>query len=372
MNILYLTNHLNIGGVSSYVFSLAAGMKKRGHNVYLASSGGELVPRFIREGIIYLPIPIKTKQEVSPKVLMSLFKLLGFVKEKDIQLIHANTRVTQVLAGLVNKFSGKTYLSTCHGFFKNRLSRRLFPCWGRKVIAISEAVKEHLLYDFEVKEEDIKLIHNGIDTDKFRIPACPAGRQSSGFRVNRKRELGLGNGPVVGIIGRLSDVKGHIYLIEAMKSVLEKIPDAQLLIVGEGKMKKELSGLVRRLRIERSVYFLPSVADTGRVLAAMDLFVMPSLKEGLGLSLMEAQASGLAVIGSDVGGIRSLIRDGYNGLLVGPGDAAALSAAILNLLQDKDKAGLLGQNARSFIQENFPEERMISETERLYLDCHAR
>jgi len=84
MNILYLTNHLNIGGISSYVLSLAKGFKKRGHNVYIASSGGELLPRFIQEKIIYLPIPIKTKSELSPKIMISMFKLSGMIKEKKI------------------------------------------------------------------------------------------------------------------------------------------------------------------------------------------------------------------------------------------------------------------------------------------------
>jgi glycosyltransferase involved in cell wall biosynthesis len=364
MNILYLTNHLNIGGVTSYVLSLARGMKQRGHEVYVASSGGQLLPAFLSQGIGYIPIPIRTKQEVSPSVFLSFWKLRYFIKEKDIQLMHANTRVTQVLAGLLHKFCGKTYVSTCHGFFKNRLSRRLFPCWGRKVIAISEAVRDHLMRDFKIKEEDIRVIHNGIDTDKFQIPNPKSQSQ-------KKQELGLRDGPVIGIIGRLSDVKGHIYLIEAMKLVLEKIPQAQLLVVGEGRMKKELLALVKRLGIEKNVYFLASVADTAQVLAAMDLFVMPSLKEGLGLSLMEAEACGLAVIGSDVGGIRSLIKDGYNGLLVRPADSMALTGAILNILQDKNKAVFLGQNARDFIRQNFSAERMVSETEKLYLDYHA-
>jgi len=364
MNILYLTSHLDIGGVTSYILSLASGMKKRGHNVYVASGAGGVLPSFLENDIFYLPIPIKTKQELSPKVFISLYKLLKILKGKNIDIIHANTRVTQVLATLLNKFTGTRYISTCHGFFKRRLSRRIFPCWGLKVIAISEAVKDHLLEDFAIKEEDIRLIHNGIDIDKFKV-------QSPESKAKKKKELGLTNGPLVGIVGRLSSVKGHFYLIEAMKNVLEKITDAQLLIVGDGKIKQDLVNLSRRLGIDKSVYFISSVADTAQVLSAMDLFVMPSLKEGLGLSLMEAMASGLSVIASDVGGIKSLVQDGHRGKLVHPADSAAISGAILDLLADKDKARALGENARRFIRDNFSQDKMILETEKLYSDCRA-
>jgi glycosyltransferase involved in cell wall biosynthesis len=101
----------------------------------------------------------------------------------------------------------------------------------------------------------------------------------------------------------------------------------------------------------------------------MDLFVLPSSKEGLGLALMEAMASGIGVIGSDVGGIKSLIQDRHNGLLVNPGDIQQLFSAILELLHDPDKAKKFGQNARAFIQNNFSQEKMITETIKVYQEC---
>jgi glycosyltransferase involved in cell wall biosynthesis len=361
MNILYLTNHINAGGITSYILSLAKGLKAKGHNVYIATSRGQLLSKFIDEGIIYIPIPIKTKSEISPKVLISLFRLIQSIKEKGIDVIHSNTRVTQVLGCLLSGYSHKPYVSTCHGFFKRRFSRRVFPCWGDKVIAISQQVKEHLINDFKVREDRVRLIANGVDINEFR--------QTTAKRLKAKLNLGLGNGLVIGIVARLSGVKGHIYLIEAMESIVKKVPDAQLLIVGEGKIKKDLVNLCKRLKLEKNIFFIPSVMDISKVLSAMDLFVLPSLEEGLGLSLMEAMASGLAVIGSDVGGIKSLILHGYTGLLVKPADSRELACAILELLLDEDRANILGNNARMFIARDFSQEKMVLETERVYLEC---
>lgn len=365
MNILYITNHLNIGGITSYVLTLSNGLKKMGHNVYIASGGGELSSKLIDNGIVYIPIPMRTKQEVSPAIFISMLKLLGPIKKYNIDVVHSNSRTTQVLGCLLQKFTGVPHIWTCHGFFKRRFSRKVFPCWGQKIIAISESVKEHLINDFKVEKKKIYVIHNGIDVNRFSGPRTEN-------REPAKKAFGLDNGPVIGIVARLSDVKGHTYLIEAMYAVINKVPQAQLLIVGDGKMRQELINLTKSLGISKSVFFIPSVKDTRDVLSIMDIFVMPSVKEGLGLALMEAMAYGLAVIGSRIGGIRSLIQDGYNGLLINPKDAKDLSKAILELLKDPPRRAILGNNAKSFIGQNFSQEKMAKETERSYLECKKK
>jgi glycosyltransferase involved in cell wall biosynthesis len=362
MNILYLSNHLNTGGITSYIFSLAKGFKERRHNVYVASSSGNCLGKFIQEGINYIPIPIKTKSEVDPRIIFSLFKLLKYIREKNIEIIHANTRVTQVLACLLQKYSGRPCVSTCHGFFRPNMSRRIFPCWGKMVIAISQQVKDHLRDDFKVGEERIRIIHNGIDIERFCV-------QDETARFSAKEKFGLQGAKIIGIIARLSDVKGHIYLIQAMQEVLKKRPDSRLLIIGEGREERKLRDLAKNLGIADKVSFIPSVTDTAEALSAIDVFVTPSLKEGLGLSLMEAMGCGIPVVGSNVGGIKTLIRHGENGLLVEPADPERLSGAILELLQDELKAKSLGEAARIFIHQNFSLSKMLLETEEVYREC---
>ncbi|MDD5246362.1 MAG: glycosyltransferase family 4 protein [Candidatus Omnitrophica bacterium] len=362
MNILLLTNHLNIGGVSSYALTLAMGLRERGHKVFIASGGGELSGRLAQEGIGYLEVPLKTKAEINPKIIYSMFKLADLARQEKIEIIHANTRVTQVLAALLKRRCRLPYISTCHGYFKRRLLRRVFPCWGSRVIAISEPVKRHLIDDFVVNEKMIRVVYNGIDLKRFN-PVSEEERKAA------KLSLGLGERPVIGIIARLSDVKGHIYLIKAMEKVLLVFPRAQLLIVGSGRMLAELQGLVNKLEIGRSVKFIASVDDTRRVLSAMDLFVMPSLKEGLGLGVMEAMACGLCVIGSYVGGLIDLIQQGHSGVLVPPKNEQRLAQAICELLADDEKRMVFGTNARIFIAGRFSQEKMAEETQRVYEEC---
>ncbi len=329
----------------------------------MASSGGDCLTSFTQEGIIFIPVPLKTKSEINIfKIGVSFFRLLKEIREKQVQILHTHSRVTQVLGYLLKLKTGVSHVTTWHGFFEPRWSRKKFPCWADKVIAISGQVKEHLLNEFNARPENIRLIHNGIDLDKVKLKE-PLGR----WEV--KNKLGLQEGPVVGIIARLSDVKGHVYLIRAMKKILKDFPDAQLLIVGEGRMERELSRLVEELKIKKSVFFIPRYQNIAELLYIMDVFVMPSLKEGLGLGLMEAMAGAKAVVGSAVGGIKTLIKDKENGLLVAPQDADGLASAIRELLNDPGRAAIMGNNARLFITREFSLDEMLDKTEEVYKEC---
>lgn len=362
MNILYLTNHLNPGGITSYVFNLAGGMKQRGHGVYIASGGGALLEQFDNASLTFIPVPLRTKQEFSPKILISFLKISGTIKRNHIDIVHSNSRTTQVLGCMLERFCRVKHVSTCHGFFKARWGRRVFPCWGERVIAVSEPLIGHLTRDLMVTKSKIKVIHSGIDSARFRPPDAKT-------LTELKRDFGLGPGPVVGIIARLSEEKGHIYLIEAMRNVVNEIPAAQLLIIGEGRMQKCLAERVRELGFEKNVRFIPSIADTRSALSVMDIFVLPSVKEGLGLALMEAMAMGLAVIGSSTGGIKSLIQHASNGLLFEPADVGQLCRALKELLRDEEKRRFLGTNAREFIRKEFSLDKMLRETEEVYAEC---
>jgi len=359
MKILLVATHLNFGGIASYTASLAKGLSKRGHKVFVASGGGDFTRKLKEDGIVHLRLPVSTKSELNPKVLISALILSGFVRRESIDIMHAHTRVTQIASNIASKLTGVPYVTTCHGFFKKRTGRRLFGAWGRKVIAISEAVREHLVNDFKIQKARIELVYNGIDLESIKD-------YSEGEREQIKRGLRLQSGPVVGVIARLSPVKGHRYLIEAMKLVLEKIPDAGLLIIGNGKIKGELVALSQGLGISSSVRFLDSVFDTPKYLSIMDVFALPSIQEGLGLSTIEALAVKRAVVASDVGGIYSVVRDHSTGLLVPPREPRALADAILKLFSDEPLRRKYGNEGRRLVEEKFSLDLMIEKIERIY------
>jgi len=359
MNILFLTTHLNTGGITSYLFVLAKELVRLGHRVFVISSGGDCVEQFTSIGIACRQLNIRTKSEASWKIYAALPKIVKLVRAERITVIHANTRVTQVLGWCLGRLTGIPLMTTCHGFFKPRWLRRIFPAWGRAVVAISPAVKEHLVRDFQLPADKVFLVRSGISIDAFPLAT-----------VDKKKLLRqqhqLTEGPVVGIIARLSDVKGHAVLIVAMSLLVAKFPAVRLVIVGQGKMEKELRRQVADLGLEQQVVFLPIVNRTADILPLFDVFVLPSLQEGLGLSVMEAQAAGLPVVATRVGGLPSLIEDGVTGRLVAPNNPHQLAEAISDVLWDSQRATAMGLAARAFIAKEFSAARMAEETVAVY------
>jgi len=359
VNILFLSTHINTGGITSYLFTLAKGLTKRGHSVHMASSGGNMEKEFLSAGVRIINLNIRTKSELDPRIYLALKSLKQYIKENSIDIVHAQTRITQVMGSLLKKSTGQPFVSTCHGFFKTRLSRKLAPCWGDAVIAISSAVQHHLAADFRVDQHKIHLIESGIDLNEF----TPVDET---MRTQHRNRFNLGKEPIIGMIARLSDVKGPDILIEAMHGVLRHVPNAKLLLVGEGKMEGELRTMVKRLELDEHVRFFSVVNHTREMLPLFDIFAMPSRQEGLGLSIMEAQATGLPVIATRVGGIPSLIEDGKTGILIEPENSEALAEAIVKLFEDEDRLGMIGSAGRKFIQQNYSSDTMVDKTIALY------
>ena len=359
MKVLHVTTHMNIGGIGNYILTLSAALKPKGVEAIVASGGGNLEEELDRLGISHRRINIITKSEISPKVLISALALRKIIKREKVDIIHAHTRVSQAAALLASLMTGVPFVTTCHGYFKTRM-RKVFDTWGRKVIAISDAVKRHLALDLGVSDDRIELIYSGVDTEKFT-------RDYSAEEVDTiKRSTGLRLSPVVGNIGRLSPVKGQKYLVEAMAGVLKKAPDAQALIIGDGEEKEALERQARELGISQSVRFVRSMIDTPRMLPIMDVFVFPSVKEGLGMGLLEALAAGRACVASKVGGIEDIIKDGYNGILTEVGDARGIAGAIISLLEDAELRGRMGERGRNIVREKFALDTMADKVIGLY------
>ena len=264
------------------------------------------------------------------------------------------------MAFLIGKLLKKPVITTCHGFFKLRWSRLLFPCWGDCSIAISDAVHKHLLDDFKLNPQMTQKINNGIDCARFNTI-------SEEEKIQKRKAYGLGCEPVVGIVARLSEVKSAgWFLLKAMKNILSVIPDAKLVCVGEGKTEEKLRQLIKDLDLAEHVLMIPMVKDTNIFLSLMDVFVMPSRQEGLGLSVLEAQACGLPVVATRVGGLTSLISHGKTGLLVESENIDQLAEAIILALRDKEKSKEMGLAAKVQVKKLYDAHLMVSETLKVY------
>lgn len=361
MKVLHITTHLDIGGVTRYVFDLASGLKSHGVECFVASSGGSLSGRFVQSGLKLFTVDIRTKFEFHPKLVRAVITLKKYVKDNNIDILHAHTRVSQVIAQVVSWHTGIPFVSTCHGFFKSdRLSRRLFPCWGMSVIAISAAVKEHLVRDFRLEEELVKVIYSGVDVDEY------GGATTDEDKAILRKKAGVPAGPVIGAIGRLSPVKGYKYLLHAYREVKETHSNANLIIIGDGPCGDELRRIAGDLKISDSVFFIKSDPEARKYYAIMDVYVFPSIQEGLGFALLEAMASGKACVAASVGGISNVIEDGKNGLLVRPKVPGDLALSVKKLLSDSGLNSALGRAARHTISEKFTRSGMIDKTFEFY------
>jgi glycosyltransferase involved in cell wall biosynthesis len=174
------------------------------------------------------------------------------------------------------------------------------------------------------------------------------------------------NGPVIGNVGRLAPQKGHRYLIEAAPPVLERHPDARFVVVGDGELRDELERTARDRGVSEHFLFTGARTDVPELLASFDVFAFPSLFEGMCVAVIEAQAAGVPVVATPVGGIPDTVVDGATGLLVPPRDAAGLADGILQLLDDPGAGRRLADEARRRAVERFSQERMVAETLRLY------
>ena len=305
---------------------------------------------------------IRTKSELSPKIYWALPELIRWVREEKIELIHAHTRITQVMSQWIQGITDIPFMTTCHGFYKPRLGRRILPAWGKEVVAISEPVGTHLRDSFHVSPDRIRIVYNGVDLRAF----------VSHFFEHRPAEVRKEyNIPeqafVAGSTARLVPDKGHEYLIRALKKLESEIPDMHVLIVGDGRHRKPLETLAKDLKLDRRIHFTGNLRDVSRPLAAMDIFVLPATwREGFGLSIVEAMACQKPVIVTNIWALNTLIQNQVNGVLVEPRNVEELAVAIRRFFKDAEFRDRIGQAGRTAAEERFSLHRMVEELEDVY------
>ena len=214
-----------------------------------------------------------------------------------------------------------------------------------------------------IAPDRVVTVHEGVDVD--RIDAEPA--------VNVHEALWLPHkAPLIGNVAALVAHKGQRYFVEAAHLVVQKIPDARFVILGEGELREHLEHMVREYRLEKHVLLPGFRTDVIGCIKGFDLFVMSSITEGLGTSSLDAMACRKAVIGTSAGGIPEVVADGRTGIIVPPRDAQSLADAIIRLVRDEPLRKQMEEAAYSRVRERFTVERMVMETSAVYARLAGR
>jgi glycosyltransferase involved in cell wall biosynthesis len=373
-SILFLGSQMETAGAQEMLLTQARWFHEQGNRVLV-------VFFYDKEGChddwsCRYPFPIVNlngwEQKSSPingfRLLRGFFRLGNLMTKSHFDIIETFTHHANFLGlPLAWLFRIPVRVATHHGiqesfpgwlafFYKMLINSPMTSC----LVAVSQQVKEYSIHDEGIDAEKIHVIPNGLDFSRFK-EISPEEKRTIRRRLNLVED-----GPVLLTIARLAAPKGHTILIQAAPLVMEKHPQAAFLFAGDGSLRAELEEQAGRLGISQAVHFLGVRSDIPDLLSIADVFVLPSLTEGLPVALLEAMAAGLPVIASRVGGVETLVTDELTGLTVPAGDPEGLSRAIIRLLDDRNAGERLGRAAQSYIRTHYSAERMCAAYQRLF------
>jgi L-malate glycosyltransferase len=354
---LHIDTQLGWRGGQRQVLLTVLGLRERGHRaVLVAHPDGELTRR-ASEGHDLLKLAPRTEVD-----LHAGWRISRIIRELKPDVVHAHDPHAIAAASLALAFNtsleGPALIASRRVAF--HLKPNAFSRWKyRQVdcfIAASDSIHTTLLED-GIEASKIVTVYEGIDI--HRIQAEPPAAIHA--------ELWLPtNAPIVGAAGALTAEKGQRYLIDAAALVVREVPDARFVILGEGDLRPSLERQIKELRLDKHVFLPGFRADVLAFLRAFDVFVMPSIAEGLGTSLLDAMAASKPTVAPNTGGIPEAVADGETGLLVSPRDAHALAHAISRLLKDRNLRQRMGEAGLARVRRLFSAERMVDETLAVY------
>jgi lipopolysaccharide heptosyltransferase II len=360
MNILQILPELNVGGVESGTLDLAKSLVELGHGSVVVSNGGELVNELVNSGAKHYQLPVNKKSLVS--VIKLIPRVAEIIKQEKIDIVHARSRVPAWIGYFAARRTNAVFVTSCHGYYSKHFFSRAMG-WGKRVIVVSNAIARRMIDDFGVPRERISLIPRGTDLNKF------AYRKPD---TRRKKELN------VGIIGRMTPIKGHLYFVRAMARVARSVQNLKVWIVGDAPAsrqayKEEIQVLVRRLGLWHCTEFLGTQRDVPAILSNLDVLIVATIThEAFGRIVIEAQAAGVPVVATEVGGIVDIVENEKTGLLVPPADPQSMADAVIRIYKDPQFALQLAENAHKKVKEKYSLGLMVKNTLDAYRDALSK
>lgn len=360
--ILYLSTSSGPGGAERVISNLAASLDPQRYRAILCLfRPGWIQERSESRGVHTYIIP--THGMTDWRWAQQFRRLLN---EEHVDLIHTHEFDANVQGTFVAAMAGIPVVATVHGknYFWERLRRRLAYRWVSRratMVAVSQNLKEFVIEKVGICPDRLKVVYNGVETQ-----LCPEEADVLACR----KELGIPEvDRIVGVVGNLYPVKGHQYLIDGIPSILDRCPNTSFVFAGRGQLETALKEQVNRLGLDKRVHFLGLRQDIPRILALVDIFVLPSLSEGLSMAILEAMIAGKPVVASHVGGNPELVLNGETGFLVPPRDSVALASSIATLLMNRPQAIEFGNHGKHRAEGLFSLEIMVKTYQALYDEC---
>ncbi len=360
--IFHLISSNGVYGAEKVVLALAEGMKAKRYQVIVANIGQKsnketaIVKEAKTKGME--GIAFSCSSRIDSKTIKDI---RAYIVNQKIDIIHSHGYKSNYFALKAVQGTNTKLVATCHNWTSNTLKMKLYEYVDKKilrkfdqVVAVSNQIYQRLT-DSKVPGDKLKLIYNGISI-----------QESNSLSGSFKEEYHVPpDTKCIGTIGRLSREKGQIYLIRAFKQLIDKGSNAVLFIIGEGPQKEALQQEANKLNIDNKVIFTGYRADISNILASLDVFVLPSLKEGVPMILLEAMLAKKVIVATEVGEVPKIL--GKNGLLCPAGDTNSLIDSITKALQmPGNERAKIGANTYNTVINKYSQEKMVNEYDKVY------
>ncbi|MFV0442969.1 MAG: glycosyltransferase family 4 protein [Planctomycetaceae bacterium] len=348
IDVLLVSSRFQIRGSSVQTINLARRLPEAGFRARIVCQDASLLPPDRRSELNLTEIT-QLDLPVLGRIMRRLY--LRELRRNPPQLLHVQQRSALPLGQWLAKRLRRPLVLTIHDYLGERESLPVDPDCMRGIMAVSDSVRSELIERAGVAEKLVRVVASGVEPPEAGTLRPPFGDSHT---------------PVVGTAGPLEAAKGLHFFFRAIPKVLAAFRPVEFLVAGAGPEEQSLRRLAEDLGIAEFLTFVPNVFDLSTSLSAMDIYCLPSIKQGLGTIMLEAMARGKPVIASRVGGVYGVVRDGETGLLVPPSDSSVLSERIVELLRDPGRARTIGSAAREQVLQDFPVSHMIEQTAALY------
>ena len=307
------------------------------------------------------------------KDFLAVINLYHLFREEKFDIVHTHTAKAGLLGRIAAWLAGVPFIihsphgHNFYGYFGPFLSKiivileRFVSCFTSKIIVSTKLEKEDLVSFKVARPEKIVVFNSGVELENYKDIVIDSKELRNQLKLEKDK-------PIVGMIGRLEPVKGPQYFIEAAKLVIENFPEVAFLIIGEGSLRNELEMQCKNANILERIVFTGWREDIPELLSTIEILALPSLNEAVGRILIEAGASGVPVVASNVGGVPQIVNNNQTGILVPPKDPYAMAQAIVSLLKDKEKRKKMGQAAQKWVDIKFSTHTMFKQISNLYRD----